>query len=67
MKMLQLNPTIPVWVDGKEGHAIGWMDYSQEHHLLWIVAFDDTGEVWAIPNPRVRLQKNYSMGRMINE
>ena len=63
--MLQLNPTIPVWVDEKgTGHAIGWIDYSQEHHLLWIISFDATGEIWALPNTMVRLQKNISMGRI---
>jgi hypothetical protein len=65
--ILQLDPYIPVWIEGRgTGYAIGWKDYSQEHNMLWIVAFDDTGEVWEIPNPKVRLQKNYSMGRMIN-
>lgn len=65
MSMLQLNPTIPVWVDEKgTGHAIGWIDYSQEHHLLWIISFDETGEIWALPNTMVRLQKNISMGRI---
>jgi len=64
--MLQLNPTIPVWVENKgKGHAIGWMDYSQEHHLMWIIAFDSTGEIWTFPNPQVRLQANISMERLV--
>lgn len=63
--LLQLNPPIPVFVEEKgPGYAIGWNDYSQEHHLGWLIAFDDTGEVWEVPNPKVRLQVNYSMGRM---
>lgn len=63
--MIQLNPTIPVWVEGKgTGQAIGWLDYSSEHHLFWIVAFDDTGEVWTLNNTKIRLQKNISMGRI---
>lgn len=62
--MIQLNPTIPVFViDKGEGYAIGWIDYSQEHTLLWIVAFNDTGEVWIAPNNEVRMQCNYSLGR----
>jgi hypothetical protein len=65
MTLLQLSPAIPVWIEGKgEGMAIGWMDYSEEYHLMWIIAFNDTGEVWTVPNPKVRLQKNFSMGRM---
>ena len=65
MNILQLNPCIPVWTEKGEGMAIGWMDYSCEHHLMWIVAMNDTGEVWTLPNPDVRLQKNYSIGRII--
>lgn len=64
--ILQLNPTIPVWVKGKgDGYALGWIDYSQEHDLMWIVAFDETGEVWTIPNPEIRLTCNFSMGRTL--
>lgn len=59
----QLNPTIPVEViDKGKGYAIAVIDYGQEHHLLWIVAMDDTGEVWAAPNPKVRVRPNWSMG-----
>lgn len=66
--MLQLNPPIPVWVEDQgEGYALGWINISQEHHLIWIVAFNATSEVWEIPNPRIRLQVNWTMGRNINE
>jgi hypothetical protein len=65
--LIQLNPTIPVWVEGRgNGHAIGWMDYSQEHQLMWIIAMDDNGEIWTISNPKVRLYKNISMERIPN-
>lgn len=64
--MLQLDPQIPVWVEDKgTGRALGWIDYSCEDHLHWIVAFDDTGEIWILPNTKIRLQKNISLGRMI--
>lgn len=67
MNILQLNPPIPVWTEQRgTGYAIGWKDYSQEHNMLWIIAFDSTGEIWEVPNPQVRLQRNYSMGRNIN-
>lgn len=63
--MLQLNPPLPVYVVGR-GSALahGWIDYGIEHHLLWLCADDKTGEVWAVPNPDVRLQWNPSMGRV---
>jgi hypothetical protein len=64
--MIQLNPMITVWTKERGyGYALGWKDYSQEHNMLWIIAFDDTGEIWEVPNPQVRLQKNYSMGRFV--
>lgn len=63
--LTQLNPTIPVVVkDRGHGYAVAVIDYSQEHHLLWIVAMDLTGEVWTVPNPDIRMQFNYSVGRI---
>lgn len=60
----QLNPTIPLHVIGKgDGYAFAVIDYGQEHNLIWVTAIDATGEVWCAPNPRVRLQKNWTMGR----
>lgn len=61
--IIQLNPTIPVWTERGTGQAIGWIDYGSEHHLIWIVALDNRGEVWALPNPQIRLQKNVTMER----
>lgn len=64
MALTQLNPTLPVEIDGKgKGLAFAVIDYSEEHHLLWIVALDDGGEIWAAPNPAVRMQANWSFGR----
>ena len=63
--MIQLNPSIPVYVKSRDvtGECIGWIDYSKEDDLLWIVALDSTGEVWIEPNNNIRLLKNYSIGR----
>lgn len=61
--MLQLNPPLPVTVEDKgKGLAHVLLDYGAEHHLLWIV-FLDNGEIWCAPNPTVRAQSNWSMGR----
>ena len=64
--MIQLDPSIPVYIPEKKetGQAIGWIDYSSEHHLKWIVAMDSNGEVWVYDNTKVRLQKNFTMGRI---
>lgn len=60
----QLNPPIPLHVLGRgDGQAIAVIDYGPEHNLLWVTAIDATGEIWCAPNPQVRMQKNWSMGR----
>lgn len=65
-KLLQLSIQIPVHVkDRGNGMAIGWLDYSEEHNLIWIVAMNDTGEVWLEQNQNIRLLNNYTMGRKI--
>jgi hypothetical protein len=60
----QLDPQIPVTVEDRgDGFAFMVIDYGQEHHLLWVVAMDATGEIWTAPNPRVRVRANWTMGR----
>ena len=60
----QLNPPMPLHVlDKGDGLAFGVIDYGPEHNLLWITAIDATGEIWCAPNPQVRMQANWSLGR----
>jgi hypothetical protein len=67
MSFTQLDPTLPVSVEGKgAGFAFAVIDYGQEHHLIWVVAIDGTGEIWSAPNPKVRMQSNWTMGRKIS-
>ncbi len=61
--MIQLNPPIPLQTPKGKGFAILVIDYSQEHDLLWVVADDLTGEIWAWPNDKVRMQENISLHR----
>jgi hypothetical protein len=64
MSFTQLSPPIPLTVaDRGDGYAIAVIDYGQEFDLLWVVALNDSGEIWSAPNPQVRLQGNWSMGR----
>jgi hypothetical protein len=64
MTFTQLDPPLPLTVlDKGDGFAIAVIDYGQEHNLIWVTAIDDTGEIWCAPNPRVRLQSNWTMGR----
>jgi hypothetical protein len=64
MTMQQLDPPLPVHVlDKGAGFAFAVIDYGQEHNLIWVTAINDTGEIWCAPNPRVRMQANWTMGR----
>lgn len=62
--MLQLNPPIPLETSRGRGYALFVIDYSQEHDLLWVVALDASGEIWCVSNRDVRLQANWSLGRL---
>lgn len=61
--ILQLDPPIPLITSRGTGYAHFLIDLSQEHHLLWVVFLDDTGECWTFQNPEIRLQPNPTMGR----
>ena len=62
--ILQLNPTIPIIriSDKMNGYAILIIDYSQEHHLLFVCAMEN-GEIWTLNNKEIRFCKNISMDR----
>jgi hypothetical protein len=61
--MLQLNPPLPVVTPKGSGYAVLVVDYSQEHHLMWVVALDEGGQLWMFENPQVRLAANFTLGR----
>ena len=64
MSFSELHTPIPMTVEGKgPGQAIAVIDYGPEHHLIWVTALDASGEIWCAPNPQVRMQANWSMGR----
>lgn len=64
----QLSPPLPVFViDKGKGYAIGIIDYGQEHNLIWVTALDKGGEIWCAPNPSVRMQLNWTLGRTSTE
>jgi hypothetical protein len=66
MSFTQLSPMIPVKVlDKGTGFALAVIDYGQEHNLIWVVALDDSGEIWCSPNPKVRVRDNWTMGRKV--
>lgn len=65
--ILQLNPTLPMmaFVKGEwhKGLAHFVKDKGDEHHNYWVVALDDSGEIWEVKNPLVRMQDNITMDR----
>ena len=64
MSFTQLQTLMPVFVlDKGKGMAIAVIDYGPEHNLIWVTAISETGEIWCAPNPRVRLQPNWTMSR----
>jgi hypothetical protein len=64
MSFTQLNPEFALTVlDKGMGYAIGVIDYGQEYNLIWVTALNDTGEIGCAPNPKVRCQSNWTMGR----
>lgn len=61
----QLDPTIPMATSKGDGLAFAVIDYGIEHDLLWVVALDDSGEIWCVPNSEVRVEANWSIGRRL--
>jgi len=61
----QLDPTIPMATSKGDGLAFAVIDYGIEHDLLWVVALDDSGEIWCVPNSEVRVAANWSIGRRL--
>ena len=62
MSFTQLDPTLPMVVEGKgSGYALAVIDHGPGHHLSWVIAIDETGEIWAVPNSEVRMQSNWTM------
>ena len=66
MNFTQLNPPIPMSCPKGKGMAIAVIDYGPEYNLIWVIAIDETGEIWSYQNPEVRMQKNITMGRLNN-
>jgi hypothetical protein len=62
--ILQLNPPVPLHTPKGKGLASFIIDYGCEHHLMWVVFIDSTGEIWTYSNPDVHVQQNITLGRI---
>lgn len=61
--LVQLNPALPMETSRGPGVAHFVIDYGVESDLFWVVFLDADGACWTIPNPEVRMQKNWTIGR----
>jgi len=66
MTILQLNPTIPMSTSKGNGQALFLIDYGSEHNIMFTIAIDDTGELWTFDSTKIRMQKNITIGRILN-
>lgn len=63
MQITRLDPTIPLSTPKGNGLAHFYIWLGEEHHALWVVCQDATGEWWTWENPEVRGTKNITFGR----
>jgi hypothetical protein len=69
MTILQLNPSIPVYIEshdsckGGKGIAHAIIDYGIESSLLWVCFLDASKECWPVDNKYIRAQNNITAGR----
>lgn len=58
---IELRTTIPMSCSYGNGFAFAVIDYGQEHHLLWVIVLDASGEIRTVANPDVRVRPNETM------
>ena len=61
--ILRLDPPLPLKTPKGDGLCHFLIDYGCEHHLIWVVFIDATGECWSFQNPEIRMPANATMGR----
>lgn len=64
--IIQLNPLIEVSTPKGNGYAMFLIDYGMDTDLYWIVAINNTGEIWTFANRELRMAKNITLGRMLD-
>jgi len=48
------QPRLPVMTPKGPAHASYRIDYTEEHHVFWVVTLDETQERWAFMNSEIR-------------
>lgn len=46
-----------------DGWAFAVIDYGFEADLIWVIAVNESREIWCVPNREVRMQANWTAGR----
>ena len=59
----QLNPPLPLHTAKGPGWAHFVIDYGPEYDLVWVMFMDSDGACWSVPNPEVKMQFNWTLGR----
>jgi hypothetical protein len=59
----QLNPPLPLHTAKGKGWAHFVIDYGPEYDLVWVMFMDADGACWSVPNPEVKMQFNWTLGR----
>ena len=62
MRMLQLDPPLPVTTPRGKALAHVLIDYGIEHDMMW-TCFEADGECWTWRNQDIRAQTNVTFGR----
>ena len=70
MTVTRLDPTIPMcygrkhaggWIT-RHGRAFAMIDYSEDQYVHFVIADNETGQVWIVDNRFVRVEGNQSLG-----
>lgn len=61
--LTRIDPPLPLSTPKGDAMAHFVIDYGTEHHLIWVCFLDSSGECWCVPNPEIRMRRNWSFGR----
>jgi hypothetical protein len=64
--LLQLNPPLPMMTPKGPALCHFLIDYGVESHLYWVTFITETGECWTFANPEIRIEKNITLGRTLD-
>lgn len=59
----ELKSPIPMTCEKGSGYAHFMIDRGMEHEFEWVL-FLENNEIWSILNSKVRLESNYTYGRI---